>query len=84
MYVAYEHTTSHAGYLSILESTNPQGPWKTVYYGRLANTELDVPYTGFYYSFLPNAFSGDRFTMLFTGSFANDSLNVIDGRFVAR
>jgi hypothetical protein len=47
-YVAYEHTTSHAGYLSILESTNPQGPWKTVYYGRLANTELDVPYTGFY------------------------------------
>ena len=60
------------------------GPWKTVYYGRLSNNGRGVPATSFYYSFLPNGFSGDQFTMLFTGSYANDALNVIDGRFVAR
>jgi hypothetical protein len=84
VYVAYEHTKSHAGYLSILEAPAPHGPWTTVYYGRFSNSAKGVPATAFYYSFLPNGFSGDRFTMLFTGALANDSLNVIDGRFVAR
>jgi hypothetical protein len=84
VYVAYEHTKALAGYLSILEAPDVHGPWKTVYYGRLSNNGRGVPATSFYYSFLPNGFTGDRFTMLFTGMYANDALNVIDGRFVAR
>jgi hypothetical protein len=84
VYVAYEHTGGHNDYLSVLEAPAPHGPWTTVYYGRLAETGNGLPPTSFYYNFLPNGFSGDKFTLLFTGSDANDALNVVDGRFVAR
>jgi hypothetical protein len=82
--VAYEHTETHAGRLAVLEAANPWGPWRTVYYGNFANPAKKVPATAFYYNFLPTGFSGDRFTMLFTGRYENDSLNVIDGRFVRK
>ena len=81
--VATEHGASQRGRISIFESENPQGPWRTVFYGELTDRSPRVPLTAFFANFLPNGFGdgGRRFTLAFTGKDANDSLNLVDGRF---
>lgn len=82
-FVITEHEVSQRGRMSIFESPNPHGPWRTVFYDELTDGSSRVPLTAFFANFLPNGFSdgGRRFTLSFTGIMANDALNLVDGRF---
>lgn len=79
--VMAEHTADHEGHLGMFESETPWGPWRTVYYDKLAGGGIDD--TAFFYNFLPGSFSADgrSFTLVFTGTEGLDALAVVDGTF---
>lgn len=81
--VATQHTKHATGRLTLLEAPEPWGPWRTVAYTTVADPQRRVQTTGFYFTFLPNSFSGDgrSFTLVFTGRGNADALLLIDGRF---
>jgi hypothetical protein len=92
--LATEHTTSHAGVMSLFDAPEPWGPWTTVKYwtadDRFGQTRpgsnLDWADNVFFFSFAPKWFSEDgrTFTLVFTGGGSgknNDSLNTVRGTF---
>lgn len=75
-----EHTESFRSNLAVFESTEPWGPWQTVYYDKLGRGHIDA--TAFYYNFSNKWSSDDNFVLVFSGIKANDSWNTVKGRFV--
>jgi hypothetical protein len=77
-----EHDRTATGSLGVFEAEAPEGPWRTVFYGTLANPAAGVPATSFYADFLPGSVTAEgRFTLLFTGAGPLDARNAVDGRF---
>lgn len=72
------NTRNFASRLTVLESRNPWGPWRTAYYGKVPGPEK----RGFHSGFLANSFkqNGKRFTLTYSG-IGRDNLVLIDGRF---
>jgi hypothetical protein len=76
-----EYADDIASNLGMFESTNPWGPWKTVFYGKFGSGKVAA--TCFFWCFAPKWFrnGGKDFTIVFTGTGENDSWNTIDGSF---
>lgn len=75
-----QHSAVFRSKLSILESTQPYGPWRSVFYDELGGPGAP---SGFFYNIVPSTVSADgtRFTLAYTGLGALDSLNLVDARF---
>ena len=77
-----EHTKGYAGYLALFDAPAPWGPWTTV--------EYTSDWGGFgsvFYWCIPTKWldpTGRTFTMVFTGTDDNDSLNTVQGKFLLR
>ena len=67
--------------MGMFESSNPYGPWHTVFYGTLAGGSSGSQ--GFFYNIMPNSVSGDgrSFTLVYTQVDAHDGLSVVNGHF---
>ncbi len=75
--LATEHSRSLSGNLSMFESDNPWGPWKTVYYGKLGNHTF---YWNISTKWLTNG--GHDFALVHTGTGIEDDYLVKRGRFI--
>ena len=75
------HSKDAASRMGMFESTNPWGPWKTVFYGTLAGGSSGSQ--GFFYNIMPNSVSGDgrSFTLVYAQVGSRDGLSVVDGHF---
>jgi len=77
-----EHNTSFEGRLGIFDAPEPWGPWTTVGY----YTDWEGFGSTFFWNFANKWVSTDGldFTIVFTGTGANDSWNTLRGRFSTR
>jgi hypothetical protein len=76
------NTKARSGRLGIHEAPTPYGPWHTVLYSVIENSALNVPPNSFFFNHLANSSKpGGLFTLIFSGSFAIDSINAVDATF---
>jgi hypothetical protein len=80
-----EHGVTHQSRLGLFDAPEPWGPWTTVEYDDKWG-EGRVPLTTFHWVLPTKWMSEDglRFTLVFSGTEANDAFNTVEGKFVRR
>jgi hypothetical protein len=78
-----EHTQRSGGNIGIYDAPEPWGPWTTVLFQNSFGLPIIKP-NSFYWNFSNKWQSEDGrdFVLVFTGKNENDSLNLVEGRFI--
>jgi hypothetical protein len=78
-----EHTQRSGGNIGIYDAPEPWGPWTTVLFQNSFGLPIIKP-NSFYWNFSNKWQSEDGrdFVLIFTGKNENDSLNLVEGRFI--
>jgi hypothetical protein len=78
-----EHGATHQGRLGLFDAPEPWGPWTTVAYDDKWG-EGHVPLTTFHWMLPTKWMTNDQFTLVFSGTDANDAFNTAAGKFLRR